>query len=91
MHNLLPLIPNLSTIWRWLVSFTPRALEGADTYWIGGWLGPRDGLDRLDVAEKIKSLVPKVTKWVQRHCLDYVSLEMKSIVFPLDHRWTQII
>jgi hypothetical protein len=43
---------DLGTSWRWVVSFTPLSLyprEGAPcTYWIGGWMGPRAGLDDLE-------------------------------------------
>jgi hypothetical protein len=40
---------NLGTRWRWVVSFTPQLLYPGErapgTHWIGGWVGPRAGLD----------------------------------------------
>jgi hypothetical protein len=45
-----PLILVLGTRWRWMVSFTPRLRyphgKNPCTHWIGGWLGPRAGLDK---------------------------------------------
>jgi hypothetical protein len=42
---------DLSTSWRWLVSFTPRPVypreRAYSTHWIGGWVGPRDGLEKI--------------------------------------------
>jgi hypothetical protein len=50
-----PRILDLGTSWRWVDSFTPRPLylqgKSPDTHWVGGWVGPRTGLD--DVEEKI--------------------------------------
>ena len=43
-----PLV-ELDTRWRWIVKFTPRTLyplrKNPGTHWIGGWVGPRAGLD----------------------------------------------
>jgi hypothetical protein len=51
-------ILDLSTIWRWVVSFTSRPLypegKAPDTHWIGGWVGPRAVLDAV-VKRKIPS------------------------------------
>jgi hypothetical protein len=54
-----PSILDLDTSWRWVVSFTPRLLypQGKSppgTHWIGGWVGPRAGLDAV-VWRKIPS------------------------------------
>jgi hypothetical protein len=41
--------------WKWVVSFTPQQFypmeRAPGTHWLGGWVGPRDG---LDTAEKRK-------------------------------------
>jgi hypothetical protein len=46
-----PRFRDLGTRWRWVVSFTPRSLYPTemfpDTHWIGGWVGPRAGLDAV--------------------------------------------
>jgi len=43
-------ILNLGSIWDWSASrpgrFTARERE-SDTHWIGGWVGPRTGLDTV--------------------------------------------
>jgi hypothetical protein len=44
------LILNLGTRWGWVVSVTPRphftpGERTSGTHWIGGWVGPRAGLD----------------------------------------------
>jgi hypothetical protein len=43
---------DLSTSWRWMVSFTPLPLYPSErapgTHWIGGWVGPRAGLDYVE-------------------------------------------
>jgi hypothetical protein len=43
---------DLGTSWRWVVSFTPRPLyprgKSHSTHWIGGWVGPRAGLDDVE-------------------------------------------
>jgi hypothetical protein len=53
-----PRILDLGTRWRWVVSFTPRPLypreRAPSTHWIGGWVGPRAGLD-AEVKRKIPS------------------------------------
>jgi hypothetical protein len=40
---------DLGISWRWVARFTPLALtlgeRATDTHWIGGWIGPRAGLD----------------------------------------------
>jgi hypothetical protein len=45
-------ILNLGTIWRLVVSFTPRPLYPGEitpgTYWIGGWVGPRADLHAVE-------------------------------------------
>jgi hypothetical protein len=54
-----PRILNLVTRWRWVVSFTPRYFAPRErspgTDWLGGWVGPRAGLDTV-VKIKIPSL-----------------------------------
>ena len=44
-----PLIHNLGSRWRWAVNFAPRSLcpreRNPGTHWIGGWVGPRAGMD----------------------------------------------
>jgi hypothetical protein len=42
--QLLPVI-DLGTRWGWVVSVTPRPRFTLGTYWIGGWVGSRAGLD----------------------------------------------
>jgi hypothetical protein len=41
-----------SSLWRWVVSFTPRPLyprgKGPGTHLIGGWMDPRAGLDDVE-------------------------------------------
>jgi hypothetical protein len=53
-----PLILDLGTRWRWVVSFTPRPLyrqgKTPGTHWIGGWVGPRAVPDAV-VKRKIPS------------------------------------
>jgi hypothetical protein len=39
-----PHILNLGARWRSVVSFTPRE-RAPGTNWIGGWVGPRAGLE----------------------------------------------
>jgi hypothetical protein len=59
-----PRILDLSTRWRWVVSFTPRPLypRGREpgTHWIGGWVGPRAVLDAA-----VKRKIPSATKFRQ--------------------------
>jgi hypothetical protein len=42
----------LDNRWRWMFIFTPRPLyakeRAPDTNWIGGWVGPRAGLDAVE-------------------------------------------
>jgi hypothetical protein len=46
-----PGILNLSARWNWMVSFTLRHFtprkKAPGTHWIGGWVGPRAGLDAV--------------------------------------------
>jgi hypothetical protein len=53
-----PCFLELGTSWRWVVSFTPQPLypreRATGTHWIGGWVGPRTGLDDM---EKRKFLI----------------------------------
>jgi hypothetical protein len=53
-----PRLLDLDTSLRWVISFTPRPLYTRErdrgTHWIGGWVGPRAG---LDAAEKRKFLI----------------------------------
>jgi hypothetical protein len=50
---------DLGTRWRWVVSFTTRSFylrerpPPPNTHWIGGWVGPRAGLDAM-----VKSKIP---------------------------------
>jgi hypothetical protein len=37
----------LGTSWRWVVSFTPWE-RAPGTHWIGGWVGPRTGVDEME-------------------------------------------
>jgi hypothetical protein len=48
---------DLDTIWRWVVSFTPLPLHprARGTHCVGGWVGPRGGLDDV---EKREFLIP---------------------------------
>jgi hypothetical protein len=45
-------ILDLSTRWRWVVSFTPRPLCPREvttgTHWIGGWVGPKVRLNAVE-------------------------------------------
>jgi hypothetical protein len=70
---------DLGTSWRCVVSFTPLPLYPRarllGTHWIGGWLGPRFGLDNM---EKRKS-------WPYRD-----SNSNLSVVQPVDSRYTAI-
>jgi hypothetical protein len=54
-----PRVLDLGTKWRWAVSFTHLSLypreRAPGTHWIGGWVGPRAGLDKV-VERKI--LIP---------------------------------
>jgi hypothetical protein len=47
-----PRILDIGTSWSWVVSFTPWPLypreRAPDAHWIGGWLGPRTGLDDVE-------------------------------------------
>jgi hypothetical protein len=57
----------LGTRWRWVVSFTPRPLytqgRAPGTLWIGGWVGPRVGLDTV-----WKRRIPAPTgNWTPHH------------------------
>jgi hypothetical protein len=51
---------DLGTSWRWVVSFTPRRFTRGErahgTHWIGGWAGPRAGLD--DVEKRTFLILP---------------------------------
>jgi hypothetical protein len=57
--DIAPRILDLSTRWRWVVSFMPQLLYPRErtpgTNWIGGWVGPKAGLDMV-VKRKIPSL-----------------------------------
>jgi hypothetical protein len=50
-ESIAPRILDLDTRWRSVVSFTPRPLypqgKATGTHWIGGWMGPRTGLDAV--------------------------------------------
>jgi hypothetical protein len=58
IEGIAPCILDLGTRWRWVVSLTPRPLypreRAPGTHWIGGWVGPRAGLDGV-VKRKIPS------------------------------------
>jgi hypothetical protein len=45
-------ILDLGIRWRLVVNFTPQPLypgeRAAGTHWIGGWVGPRAGLDAVE-------------------------------------------
>jgi len=43
---IVPRILDLGTKCRWVVSFMPRE-RTRGTHWIGGWVGPRAGLDAV--------------------------------------------
>jgi len=49
--DITPLILNVGTRLRWVASFTPRPLyprcKPPGTRWIGGWVGPRAGLEAV--------------------------------------------
>jgi len=49
MAVLAPCICNIGTRWRWVVSFMTQLLypqrKSPSTHWIGGWAGPRAGID----------------------------------------------
>jgi hypothetical protein len=36
------------TRWRWVIRFTPRPLYPLGIHWLGGWVGPRAGLDAVE-------------------------------------------
>jgi len=59
--DIAPRILDLSTSWRWVVSFTPRQLysrqRAPGTQWIGGWVGPRAILDAVVVRMKYISYI----------------------------------
>jgi hypothetical protein len=46
-----PCFLGLSTSWKWVISFMPRPLYPGEralgTHWMGGWVGPRAGLDDM--------------------------------------------
>jgi hypothetical protein len=50
---------NLGTRWEWSTSrtgrFAPMVVRSRVTHWIGGWIGPRGGLDEV-AEDKIQSL-----------------------------------
>jgi len=50
-RGIAPYILDVSTRWRWMVSFTPRPLYPRErvpgTHWIGGWVDPRTVLDAV--------------------------------------------
>ena len=58
-RDIIPLILDLGTRWRWVVKFTPRPLcppkQTPVSHWTGGWIGPRAGLG--DFGEE-KNLLP---------------------------------
>jgi hypothetical protein len=42
---------NLGTRWEWSASYFVRLIPGEivrGTHWIGGWVGPRAGLDAVE-------------------------------------------
>jgi hypothetical protein len=41
-----PFILDIGTYWRRVVSVMPRTLS-PDTQWVGGWMGPRIGLNNV--------------------------------------------
>jgi hypothetical protein len=47
-----PCFLSLGTRWRWVVSFVSLSLypmeRTSGTHWIGGWVGPRAGLDDME-------------------------------------------
>jgi hypothetical protein len=58
---------DLGTSWRWVFSFTPRQLysrgRAHDTYWIGGRVGPRSGLDDAEERKILPLGVRTPTPW----------------------------
>jgi hypothetical protein len=47
-EGIAPRILDLSTGWRWVVSFKPRSLcPQGKSHWIGSWMGPRAVLDAV--------------------------------------------
>jgi hypothetical protein len=52
---------NLGARWEWMVDATPQPLnpwERPGTHCIGGWVGPRDGLDRCGKSRLHRDSIP---------------------------------
>jgi hypothetical protein len=93
--GIVPLILNLSTRWKWVVSFTPLPLYPQGTapciHWVGGWLDPRAGRNvkekrRILPLQGIESrvLACRFTDWyVPAPIRDILTLQKLSGVF----RW----
>jgi hypothetical protein len=73
-----PRIRDLDTRWRQMLSFTPQLLyrrEGAPVmHWIGGWMGPRFGLDKV-----VKRKIPTP---------DGTPIPPRLFIQPVAHRYT---
>lgn len=62
-----PLIINLSTRWRWVVSFTSWLIypQGKEyLVLVGGWVDPRDGLDILE--KRASRFKPHIVQFLAR-------------------------
>jgi hypothetical protein len=76
---------DLDTRYRWLVSFTLRPLhpQGKSPWihWIGGWVGPRDGLDNVVKrnSQPLPELEPPIIQAVAQRYTTELSRLLKTI------------
>jgi hypothetical protein len=83
---------DLGTSWRWVVSFTPlpHYSQGtaSSTHWVGGWLGPRVGLNTAQKKEScsagraVQPMTRLYTDWA-----DTLSAERISTTFCIFANW----
>ena len=70
---------NLSTRWRWVISFTFRPLYpltiNPGTHWIRGWVGPRASVKALE------------KRWISCPCQNHDSLEIQQSLYWLHYPW----
>jgi hypothetical protein len=79
------IILDLSTGWRCVVSFTSRSFIPIETHgisWIGGWVGPKAGLD--DVEKKKISPLPEIEPLPSSLYLAAIPTELSRLSFGDD-------
>jgi hypothetical protein len=85
------MILDLGNSWMSVVSFTPLSLcprgQKIHTHWIGGWVGPRAGLD--DVGKRKILPLPGIEPTVQPIIRRYIDWTVAVTIYR--RNWTEIL